>query len=84
MKRLHCAECGLLAVGVRKYKIMIKTEGRELFADRSIGNKEVLGYYYVSLVSQHLKKYRIKSKFYGEGMMSATVADFGKWATKVK
>lgn len=54
MNSFHSAECEALEVNVRESTIQHKNEGREIFADQSIGKEEVVRCYYGSLVYEEL------------------------------
>lgn len=87
MQSLHWLQCAAREVSIRESTIYQKTVGWGLFADRSIGRKEVVGYHCGSVVYKTLIGYPIKTKVYAKKVMSVTLANFEKssrWDTTAK
>lgn len=84
MNAVRAAECLALGVSIKKSSIQHPSAGLGLYAETGFGEKEVIGFYYGSLVYKALDGISDNSqKVYGEGPFSVSVARFKKYAMQI-
>ena len=82
-KHLLSAECSAMGVLVQRSNIKHASAGLGVFADKNLGEGQLVGWYYGSLVYSDLSGLPQKYKTYSEGIMCVTVDDFEKWSMVV-
>lgn len=77
------AECGVLAVTVKKSTMPHPNEGFGLLAARSFGSGKTIDLYEGTLGCKNLVDEKQKWKASGEGIMASTVQTFIKWENNI-
>lgn len=73
-------DCGACGVKVKASNIRHNSVGSSVFSGQPFSAQKIMGYYYETTLYKHLIMQKLFQKTYDDGIMSATVVDFSKWA----